>query len=40
VSHSIELLLPIGIFFISFFLALFIFKALNDRLLKWMDDLD
>jgi len=40
VSHSIELLLSIGAFFGSFFLVLFIFKVMNDRFLKWMDDLD
>jgi len=40
VSHSIELLLPIGMFFGSFFLVVFIFKKLRDTFCKWLEDMD
>ena len=39
-SLSLEILFPLGMFFGSFFLILFIFKRMNDTFLKWMKDLD
>jgi len=40
VSPSLELLLPIAMFFGSFFLVLFIFKKLSDTFCKWLEDMD